>query len=77
MEDGAIVIFGDPAFVAQLILPIDTVVPLPHKQDLQNPLGPVVVWQFLTDVLAGVEEYCLGRSPGANAAGEPRNGCRL
>ena len=76
VEDGS-VIFGDPAFVAQLILPIDTMGPLPHKQDLQNPLCPVVVRPFLTDVLAGVEESCLGRSLGADAAGEPRYGCRL
>ena len=56
MEDGAVVSFGDTAFISQLILPIDTMGPLPHKQDLQNPLGPVVVWPFLTDLLAGVEE---------------------
>ena len=55
MEDGAVVNFGDTAFVAQLILPIDTMVPLPHKQDLQNPLGPVAVCSFLTDMLSGVE----------------------
>ena len=54
VEDGS-VDFGDPAFVAQLILPIDTMGPLPHKQDLQNPLCPVAVQPFLTDVLAGVE----------------------
>ena len=46
MEDGSIVNFGDPAFVAQLILLIDTMVPLPRKQDLKNPLGPVVVRPF-------------------------------
>ena len=56
MEDGAIVNLGDPAFVAQMILPIDTMGPLPHKQDPQKLLGPMVVWKFLTDVLAGVEE---------------------
>ena len=56
MEQGAVVNLGDPAFIAQLILSIDTMGPLTHKQDLQNPLGPVVVWPFLTDVLAGVEE---------------------
>ena len=55
MEDGAVINFGDPAFVAQLILPIDTMGSLPHKQDLQNSLGPVVARPFLTDVLAGVE----------------------
>ena len=76
MEYGAVVNFGDPAFVAQLILPIDTMVPLLHKQDLQNPIGPVVVRPFLTDILAGVEESFLGRSLGANAPGEPRRGCR-
>ena len=52
---GAVVNLWDTAFVAQLILSIDTMGPLPHKQDLQNPLGPVVVWPFLTGVLAGVE----------------------
>ena len=77
MEDGTVVNFRDPAFVAHLILPVDTMGPLPHKQDLQNPLSPVVVWSFLADVLAGVEESCLGRSLGANAAGEPRHGCWL
>ena len=51
--------------------------PLPHKQDVQNPLGPVVVWPFLTDLLAGVEESCLGRSLGADAARDPRHGCWL
>ena len=54
MEQGAVVNLGDPAFIAQLILSIDTMGPLTHKQDLQNPLGPVVVWPFLTDVLAGI-----------------------
>ena len=77
MEYGADANFGDHAFVAQLILPIDTMGPLPHKQDVQNPLGPVVVWPFLTDLLAGVEESCLGRSLGADAARDPRHGCRL
>ena len=77
MEDGVVVNFGDPAFVAESILPIDTMVPLPHKQDLQNTLGPVVFRPFLTDVLAGVEESCLSRSPGADAAGEPHHGCQL
>ena len=77
MEDGAVVSFGDTTFISQLILPIDTMGPLPHKQDLQNPLGPVVVWPFLTDLLDGVEESCLGRSLGADAAREPRHGCRL
>ena len=77
MEDGAVVNFGDPAFIAQLILLIDTMGPLTHKQDLQNPLGPVVVWPFLTDVLAGVEESCLGRSLGTDADRDPRHGCRL
>ena len=57
MEDDAIVNFRDPAFLAQFILPIDTMVPLPHKQDLQNPLGSVVVRPFLINVLDGVEEY--------------------
>ena len=71
VEDGAVVNFGDPSFISQLILPIDTMGPLTHKQDLQNPLGHVVVWIFLTDILAGVEESCSGRSLGANASGEP------
>ena len=71
MEEGAVVNFGDPEFVAQLILPIDTVGPLTHKQDLQNPLGPVVVQIFLTDVLAGVSQSFFYRSLGADAAGEP------
>ena len=70
MEDGSID-FRDPTFVAQFILPIDTVVPLPHKQDLQNLLYPVVVRTFLTDVLAGVEESLLVRSLGAYATREP------
>ena len=56
MEYGAVVNFWDPEFVAQLILPIDTMGPLLHKQDLQNLFGPVVVLTFLTDMLAGVEE---------------------
>ena len=56
MEDGAVVNFGDPAFVAHFILPVDTMGPLPQKQDLQNPLGTVVVQPFITDVLAGMEE---------------------
>ena len=77
MEDGAIVNLGDPAFAAQFILPIDTMGPLPHNQDLQNPLGHVVVRPFLMDMLAGVEEYFLGRSISDNAAGEPQNGCWL
>ena len=55
MEDIS-VDFGDPSLIAKLILPIDTMGPLPHKQDLQNPIFPVVVWTFITDVLAGVEE---------------------
>ena len=71
MEDGVVVNFRDPAFISQLILPIDTMGPLIHKQDLQNPLGPVVIRPFLTNVLAGVEESCLGRYLGAYAAGEP------
>ena len=77
VEDGAVVNTGDPEFVAQLILPIDTMGPLPHKKILHNLLGSMVVWTFLTDVLAGVEESCLDRSLGADAAGEPRHGCRL
>ena len=77
MEYSAVVNFGDPAFVAQLILPIETMGLLPPKQDLQNPLCTVVVWPFLTDVLAGVEESFLGRSLGSNAYGEPQHGCRL
>ena len=77
MEDVAVVNFGDPAFVAQLILLIYTMGPLPHEQNLQNSLGLVVVQPFLTDVLAGEEEYFLSRSLGADAAGEPRHGCRL
>ena len=76
MEDGS-VDFGDPAFVSQLIPPIDTMVPLPHKKYLQNPLCPVVVRPFLTDVLDGVEEYFLGRSLGAYATGELQHGCQL
>ena len=55
MEEGAVVNFGNPAFVAQLILPMDTMGPFPHKQDLQNPLGTVVVQPFYMYVLAGVE----------------------
>ena len=55
MEDGSVVNFGDPEFLAQLILPMNTMGPLTHKQDLQNPLGPVVVQPFPTDLLAGVE----------------------
>ena len=74
MEDSAVVNSGGPEFVAQLILPVDTMGPLPHKQYLQNLLGPMVVWPFLTDVLAGVEESCLGRYIGADAAGEPCHG---
>ena len=77
MEDSAVVNFGDPELVAQLILPIDTMGPLTHKQDLQKPLGPVVVRPFLTDVLDGVEESCLGRSLGADASREPQHGCWL
>ena len=69
MEDGAVVDFGDPAFVAQLILMIDMMGPLPHKQDLENPLCHVVVWPFLTDVLSGFEESCSDRSLGADFAG--------
>ena len=76
MEDGS-VDFGDPAFIAQLILPIDTMGPLPHKQDLRNPLCSVVVRPFLTDVLAGVEEYFLDRSLGAYATRDPRHVCQL
>ena len=34
VEDGTVVNFEDPTFVPQLILPIDTMGPLPHKQDL-------------------------------------------
>ena len=67
MEDSAIVSFRDPTFAAQLILPIDTMGPLPHKQYLQNPLCPVVVRKFLMDMLAGVEESFLGRSIGDKA----------
>ena len=77
VEDGAVVNSGDPEFVAQLILTIDTMGPLPHNQDPQNLLGPMVVWKFLTDVLAGVEESLLGRSLGADAAGEPHHSCWL
>ena len=76
MEDGSVDL-GDPAFVAQLILPIETMGLLPHKQDLQNPLCTVVVQPFLTDVLAGVEESCLVRSLGVYATREPRHGCQL
>ena len=77
MEDIVVVNFRDPELVAQLILLIDTMGPLPHKQDLQNLIGPVVVRTFFMDVLAGGGESCLGRSLGADAAGEPRHGCRL
>ena len=70
MEDGS-VDFGNPAFLTQLILSIDTMGPLPHKQDLQNRFFTVVVRTFLTDVLAGVEEFCLGRSLGAYYTVEP------
>ena len=76
MEDSS-VNFGDPAFVAQLILLIDTMGPLPHKQDLQNPLCPVAVQPFPKDVLAGVEVSCLGTSLGAYATREPLHGCQL
>ena len=76
MEYGS-VNFGVSAFVAQLILPNDMMGTLPHKQDLKNPLCPVVVRPFLTDVLAVVEESCLGRSLGAYAAGESRHCCQL
>ena len=71
MEDGAVINFGNPSFVAQLILPIDTMGPFHHKQDLQNPLFPVFVRPFLTDVFTGVGESCLGRSLGSDATGEP------
>ena len=77
MEDGAVVNFGYPELLAHLILPIYTMILLPQKQDLQNPLGPAVVRPFLTDVLDGVGESFLGRSLGVDAAGEPRHGCRL
>ena len=76
MEDGS-VDFWDPAFVAHLILPIDTKGLLLHKQDLQKPLLPLVVRPFLTDLFAGAEESCLGRSLGAYAAREPRHGYQL
>ena len=76
MEYGS-VDFGDPALVTQLILPIDAMFPLPHKQDLQNPLCHVVVRPFLMDFFAGVEESCLGRSIGAYASGEPRHDFQL
>ena len=76
VEDGS-VDFGDPEFVAQSILPIDTMGPLPHKQDIKNPLFPVVFWPFITYVFAGMEESCLGRSLGTCAAGEPLHGCHL
>ena len=46
-----------------MILPIEMMVPLPHTQDLQNPLGTVVVRPFLTYVLAGVEKSFLGNIP--------------
>ena len=55
MEDGAVVNFGDPAFIAQLTLPIDTMGLLTHKQDLQKALSHVVIWPFLMDVLAEIE----------------------
>ena len=77
MEDGSVVDFGDPTFLAQLILTIDTMGTLPHKQDPQNPIFHVVVRPFITDVLAGVEEYCLGISLGADAAGDPQHVCQL
>ena len=76
MEDGSVDL-GDPAFVAQMILLIDRIGPLPHKQDLQNPFCPLVVQPFLTDLLAGVGEYFLGRSLGAYATGEPRHDFQL
>ena len=76
MEDGS-VDFWDPAFVAHLILPIDTMGPLLHMQDLKNPLFPVVVRPFLIDVFAVVEEYFLGRSLGAYSTREPQHGCQL
>ena len=53
MEDGAVVNFGDPALIAKFILTIDTTGPLHHKQDLKNPLGPVVIQPFLTDFWLG------------------------
>ena len=56
MEDGAVVNFGDTAFLAELILLNDMMGPLTHRQDLENPLGPVIFRPFLMDVLAGVEE---------------------
>ena len=71
MEDGAIVNFGNPEFVAQLTLPIDTIGSLPDKQDHQNPLFSVIFWEFIMDVFTGAEESCLDRSLGADAAGEP------
>ena len=55
VEDGTVVNIRDPEYVAELILPIDTMGTLTHKQDLKNPLGPLVVQTFLTDLLAGVE----------------------
>ena len=76
VEDGS-VDFGDPVFIAQLILLIDTMGPLLHKKYIQNTICPVVVWKFLTDVLTGVEGSCLGISLGAYAAGEPQHGCQL
>ena len=54
MEDGTVVNIRDPEYVAELILPIDTMGTLTHKQDLKKPLGPLVVQTFLTDLLAGV-----------------------
>ena len=71
LEDFSVVNFGDTEFVAQLILPIDTMGTLPHKKYLQNLIGYVVVWTFLTDVLTGLEESCLGISLANDAAGEP------
>ena len=55
MEDGSVINFGDPAFVAQFILLSEMMGPLPHNQDLHNTLCPVAVQPFLTDFFAGVE----------------------
>ena len=76
VEDGS-VDFGYPAFIAQFILPIYTMGLLPHMQDLQNMLFPVVFRPFLTNVLAGVEEFCLVRSLCAYAARVPQHGRQL
>ena len=67
VEDGS-VNFKDQTFVAQFILTIDTMVPLPHKQDSQNPLFPVVVSSLRRQGARGV-------APPAHRAGAPGATC--